>query len=96
MESKKSHSFHAESKAPIAKGSADREYIIPVKLEIKEFSDKENTLYVAVALEGIKKDEVVTQGNTKTGVTKQYARSSIVSIADFFQKINPSDKSFLK
>ena len=62
---KKSHSFHAESKAPIAKGSADREYIIPVKLEIKEFSDKENALYVAVALEGIKKTRSSRKGIPK-------------------------------
>lgn len=33
----------------------DGEYIIPVKLEVKEFKDKNNSLYVAIALNGIKK-----------------------------------------
>ena len=43
-------------------------------------------IYVAVALENIKIDEVDTQGNTKNGVTKHYARSSIISLSDFFKK----------
>lgn len=73
----------------------DGNNIIPVKLEIKEFADKDNTLYVAIALESIKKDEVVKQGNTENGVT-QYSRSSIIKIADLFSKINPTDESFLK
>lgn len=73
----------------------DGSNIVPVKLEIKEFVDKDNTLYVAIALESIKKDEVVKQGNTENGVT-QNSRSSIIKIADLFSKINPSDTSFLK
>lgn len=73
----------------------DGENIVPVKLEIKEFRDKKNSLYVAIALESIKKDEVVKQGNTETGVT-QSSRSSVISIADLFAKINPIDESFLK
>ena len=73
----------------------DGSNIIPVKLEIKEFVDKDNSLYVAIALESIKKDEVVKQGNTENGVT-QNSRSSVIKIADLFSKINPIDKSFLK
>ncbi len=73
----------------------DGDYIIPVKLEIKEFFDKDNTLHVAVALERMKKDEVVKQGNTNNGVT-QYSRSSIVMLADLLKNVNPADVSFLK
>lgn len=73
----------------------DGSRIIPVKLEIKEFSDKDNSLYVAVTLDGIKKDEVVTEGDAEIGVT-QTARSSIFSISDLFRNINPLDISFLK
>ena len=73
----------------------DGNQIVPVKLEIKEFADKDNTLYVAIALESIKKDEVVKQGNTTSGVT-QDSRSSTVNLTDLFSKINPSDTSFLK
>lgn len=69
--------------------------IVPVKLEIKEFVDKKNSLYVAIALESIKKDEVVKQGNTESGVT-QSSRSSVIRIADLFAKINTIDESFLK
>lgn len=69
--------------------------IVPVKLEIKEFVDKNNTLYVAIALESIKKDEVVKEGDTKNGVT-QASRSSIISLSDLFANINPSDERFLK
>ena len=73
----------------------DGDQIVPVKLEIKEFNDKDNTLYVAIALEGIKKDEVITQGDTENGVT-QYAHSSNISIADLFRNVNPIDGHFLK
>ena len=71
------------------------ENIVPVKLEIKEFNDKKNTLYVAIALESIKKDKVVRKGDTKNGVT-QVPRLSKISLADLFKNINPSDETFLK
>lgn len=73
----------------------DGSYIVPVKLEVKEFNDKNNTLYVAIALESIKKDEVVKKGNTTKGVT-QFSRSSKISLTDLFRKINTSDESFVK
>ena len=70
-------------------------FVVPIKLEIKQFNDKPNALYVAISLNKIKMTEVSGQGNTETGVT-QSSRSVIISIADIFKKINPSDKSFLK
>ena len=69
--------------------------IIPVKLEIKEFSDKNNVLYVAVALKSIKKDKVVTEGNTDNGVT-QAARLSNINITNLLEKNNSEDVNFLK
>ena len=74
----------------------DGENIVPAKLEVKEFLDKQNTLHVAIALESIKEDEIVKQEDTINGVARQYSPSSIISIANIFKKINPSDKSFLK
>ena len=65
-----------------------------VKLEVKEFSDKENTLYVAIALESIKKDEIVKEGNTKNGVT-QASPSSVISVSDLFALVNKK-KTLLK
>ena len=73
----------------------DGDFIVPVKLEVKQFKDKQNTLYVAISLEKIKMTEVWKQGNTENGVT-QNSRSVTISIARIFQKINPSDKNFLK
>ena len=73
----------------------DGDFIVPVKLEVKQFKDKQNTLYVAISLEKIKKTEVWKPGNTEDGVTPN-SRSVNISIAKIFEKINPSDKSFLK
>lgn len=73
----------------------DGENIISVKLEIKEFNDKPNTLYVAVSLESIKKTEVSKQGTTENGVA-QNSRSVTYSICDLFKKINPKDVDFIK
>ena len=80
----------------------DGENITPVKLEIKEFSDKSNTLYVAIALDSIpsdiignKKSGIATEGNTVSGVT-QSAPPLTISLADLFANVNPQDSSFLK
>ena len=69
--------------------------IIPVKLEVKEFIDKPNRLYVAVALEGIKKDRVVSVGVPNN---RSHVRTSpvTISIHELFSKINPLDVDFLK
>ena len=73
----------------------DGEFVVPVKLEVKKFKDKQNTLYVAISLEKIKMTELYARGDTKNGVT-QRTRSVNISIANIFKKINPSDKTFLK
>ena len=73
----------------------DGDFIVPAKLEVKQFKDKQNTLYVAISLDKIKKTEVWKQGNTENGVT-QNSRSVNISIARIFEKINPSDKNFIK
>lgn len=73
----------------------DGDSIIPVKLEVKEFNDKENTLYVAVSLEAIKMTEVSKQGTTENGVA-QNSRSVNISISDLLPKINPKEVDFLK
>lgn len=69
--------------------------VIPVKLEVKEFIDKPNRLYVAVALEGIKKDRVVSMGVPSN---RSHVRTSpvTISIRELFSKINPLDVDFLK
>lgn len=80
----------------------DGDYITPVKLEIKEFIDKPNSLHVAIALENIqidklvnKKSGITTEGNTVSGVT-QSAPPLNVKLSDLFANVNPKDDSFLK
>lgn len=73
----------------------DGDSIVPVKLEIKQFSDKPNKLYVAVTSDKIKMTEVWKQGDTINGVT-QDSRSVNISISDLFKKINPESQSLYK
>lgn len=76
--------------------------ITPVKLEIKEFNDKANSLYVAIALESFpadkvteKKSRIVTEGTTNNGVAQTIPPLTI-KLADLFANVNPNDESFLK
>ncbi len=69
--------------------------IVPVKLSVKEFVDKENRLYVAVALESIKKDRVVSMG-VQDNLTHVRTSPAIISIRDIFRNVNPLDVDFLK
>ena len=77
----------------LVSGFVDENNIIPVKLEVKEFWDKQNTLYVAISLEKIKKAELNARGDTENGVT-QNSRSVNISIADIFKKTTLLTKLF--
>ena len=48
--------------------------------------DGENALYVAIALESIKMNEIVKQEVAKNGVARQYSPSFIISITEFLKK----------
>ena len=69
--------------------------IIPVKLSVKEFSDKANRLYVAVALESIKKDRVESMG-VQDDLTHNRTSPVTISIKDIFGNVNIKDGDFLK
>lgn len=71
------------------------EEVIPVKLEIKEFKDKPNRLYVAISLNGIQKDRVISMGVPNS---RSHVRTSpvIISVADLLSNINRNDASFVK
>lgn len=73
----------------------DGDSLVPVKLEIKQFSDKPNKLYVAITSDKIKMTEVWKQGNTDNGVT-QNSRSVNISISYLFKKINSENKGLYK
>ena len=68
---------------------------VPIQFEIKEFIDKQNSLYIAIALNKI---EVDVSGQTSDkGIGENNPRStSKISIADIIRNINPVDASFLK
>lgn len=75
---------------------SDGKDIVPVKIEVKEFKDKNNSLYVIVTLEKIKTDkkietEVAGQADQK-GTPKPYPISNI-RITEIISKINPSEES---
>jgi len=69
--------------------------IIPVKLEVKEFWDKANRLYIAVSLEGIEKDRVVGMGVPNSRSHVRTSPVSNISISEIFANINPKDSKFL-
>ncbi len=70
--------------------------IIPVKLEVKEFSDKPNRLYVAVSLDGIEKDRVVGMGVPNNRSHVRTSPVSDISISELFSNVNTKDGNFLK
>lgn len=76
----------------------DGDRIVPVKLEIKEFSGtKKNTLHVAVALQSIEKSEIVNTTNAiERNGQANVSPSLTYKIADIFEKINPEDVTFTK
>lgn len=73
----------------------DGEYIVPVKLEIKEFNNKENKLYIAIALESIKKNEVVKSEYADDSITDN-SRSFNIRLSQLLKNVNPKDKDFIK
>ena len=80
----------------------DGSMIIPVKLEVKEFSNKANSLYVAIALDsvgkgklGIKKGKIDTEVATVDGELDA-APLPTVRLTDLIAAVNPQDTTFLK
>ena len=58
--------------------------------------DGENALYVAIALESIKMNEIVKQEVAKNGVARQYSPSFIISITEILKKAISLMKKFQK
>ena len=73
----------------------DNGLVIPVQFEVEQYINKENRLYLVVALTKI---ETGVKGNTASN--NQTATSlvpiSTISIPELFAKINPADRNFLK
>ena len=57
---------------------------------------RQSATKVAYLLTYTPSNEIVKQEVATNGVARQYSPSFTISIADFLQKINPSDESFYK
>lgn len=69
--------------------------VVPIQLEVKEFIEKDNSLYVAVTLHKIK-DAVFTKESASNEAPAMAAHIFIISLRDLFANINPADGEFLK
>ena len=73
---------------------ADENGIVPVRLTVKEFKDKENSLYALITLEKIE-TEVSGRGESLSTTPEPYPVSEM-SIPDIVSKIKPTDGNILK
>ena len=73
---------------------ADENGIVPVRLTVKEFKDKENSLYALITLEKIE-TEIVGRGESLATTPTPYPVSEM-SIPDIVSKIKPTDGNILK
>lgn len=76
---------------------SDGDYIIPVEMNIKEFSNQDqNKLYVSVTLGKIKEDGIKAtpqKQNVSTNITNP---SSKINVAQLISKVNPEFSNFYK
>lgn len=78
----------------LASALSDDTGIIPVKLEVKEFNDKSNKLYLSVVL--TKKESRYPHGNLGQNPLNTATPASAISIADLLGIVNPKEGDFLK
>ena len=78
----------------LASALSDEKGIIPVKLEVKEFNDKANKLYLSVVL--TKKESRYPHGNLGQNQLNTAPPTSTISISDLVSIVNPSEGDFLK
>lgn len=76
---------------------SDKSNVVPVQLEVKNFENQPNGLYLNVVLSKIKESAVMTESllGSTTDSTPLVADSDI-SLSQLFSNVNPSDKRFLK
>ena len=73
---------------------ADENGIVPVRLTVKEYKDKDNSLYALITLEKIE-TEVSGRGESLSTTPTPYPVSEM-SIPDIVSKIKPTDGKILK
>lgn len=72
--------------------------IVPVQIEVKEYTDKENKLYMAVTLNKISAEglSTVTEPNVTSRSLASALPADTISIRELVEKINPADGKTLK
>lgn len=75
---------------------SDKSNVVPVQLEVKNFENQPNGLYLNVVLSKIKESAVITESllGSTTDSTPLVADSDI-SLSQLFANVNPADKRFL-
>ena len=76
---------------------SDKSNVVPVQLEVKNFENQPNGLYLNVVLSKIKESAVIMESflGSTTDSTPLVADSAI-SLSQLFANVNPTDKRFLK
>lgn len=76
---------------------SDGEYIIPVEMHIKEFSNRNrNKLYVSVTLRKIKEDRIMAYPSKQKTSANIANPSSEINVAQLISKVNPDFLNFCK
>lgn len=77
-------------------GYAESETVTPVQFEVKEFTDNQNRLYLAVTLSKKESEVLENSPSRKTDGSHSLFSDSVISIADVFRNVNSKDGRFLK
>ena len=76
---------------------SDNSNVVPVQLEVKNFENQPNGLYLNVILSKIKKSDVVKgEHNGNADISNPLVADSAISLSQLFANVNPADKRFLK
>lgn len=75
---------------------AESGMVTPVQFEVKEFTDNQNRLYLAVTLSKKESEVVENSPGRKTDGSHPLFSDSKISITDIFRNVNSEDGRFLK
>ena len=76
---------------------SDNSNVVPVQLEVKNFENQPNGLYLNVILSKIKKSAVVKgEHNGNTDISNPLVADFAISLSQLLANVNPTDKRFSK
>ncbi len=80
----------------LASAYRDGNSIVPIELEVKEFLDRDSSLYMAVVLTKINPEVLDTRLTTDSGEVSSLFSGFTISLQQLFQNVNTKDARFLK